>query len=376
MTGSQTSPQHPSRWRILMVISDLEGGGAERQFSLLAGALSRRCFEPHLCFWRPVFRYPYPQDAPVHVVPKDRAWDVFSAVRGTRRLIEDLRPQLVFSQLHYVNMVVGTALARSRHRPRWVCRQVNDPRREMRGPFAIWARWALRRADRVVACSQGVRRQVVEHLRTPPERVVQIDNLADVDAIERLSGEPLEVERSPGVFTVVHAGRLERQKNQALLLDAFARFKGQRAELWMLGEGPLEGSLRDRSERLGITSQVRWLGFRDNPFPFFRAADCLVLSSDFEGLPNVVIEAMICGTPCVATRCPFGPEELIDDGETGLLVPVGDVDKLSEKLGDLARQPEVARRLGAAARERSTARFGVGRISRAYEELFASVAGG
>ncbi|MCP4654010.1 MAG: glycosyltransferase, partial [bacterium] len=297
--------------RLLMTISDLSGGGAERQFSLLARHLSRQRFELHLCFWRPVFDYEFPEDAAVHMIEKTRSWHVVRAIRQMRRLIEELRPEVIYSQLHYVNMVTGTALARCRHRPRWVCRQVNDPQREMRGPFAVWARRALSRADRVVGCSQGVRQATIEHLRLDPERVVRIDNLADVPRIEQLAAEPPAIEKSPEVFTVVHAGRLCEQKNQAMLLSAFSHLRHRSAELWILGEGPLEDRLRATAEGLGIADRVRWLGFQSNPYPFYRAADCCALTSDFEGLPNVVIEAMICGTPAVATRCRFGPEELI-----------------------------------------------------------------
>jgi glycosyltransferase involved in cell wall biosynthesis len=271
-------------------------------------------------------------------------------------------------------MVTGTALAMARHRPRWICRQVNDPRREMRHVFALWARWALRRADCVVGCSQGVRREVIRHLRVSEARVVQLDNLADTRAIARQSLASLPIPRSPGTFTIVHAGRLHAQKNQFLLLDAFATLSGE-TELWMLGTGPLEARLRAYAQRLGITHRVRWFGFQDNPFPFFRQADCMALTSHFEGLPNVVIEAMVCGTSVVATRCPYGPDELIDHGETGLLVPTNDVAALANALRVFQEQPALRRRLGATARSRATHRFDLERCGQAFERLFESVSG-
>ena len=310
------------RIRLLLLIADLSGGGSERQCSLLARHLSRRDFEIHLGLWRDVFDYDAPGDVELHRLEKSRPWHVVRAIRQTRRLVEDLRPDMVYSQLHYVNMVTGTALGRCAPRPRWICRQVNDPKREMKGPFAIWARRALRRADRVICGSAGVAVATLDHLCLAEDRVVKIDNLADVENIDRRSREPLSVPRKPGVFTVLHVGRLHPQKNQDMLLEAFRSFRGKGAELWMLGKGPLESHLRRRAESLGISHQVRWLGFRANPYPFFRAADCCVLSSDYEGMPNAAIEAMICATPTVATRCRYGPEELIDDGVDGLLVPV------------------------------------------------------
>ena len=360
--------------RTLLTISDLRGGGAEREFSLLAAHLPRERFDAHLCFWRPVFAYPAPPDLPVHMLRKTRPWHVWGAVRGLARLVDELRPQLVFSQLHYVNMVTGTALATSGHRPRWICRQVNDPRREMRGPFAAWARWALRRADRAVGCSDGVSRAMREHLRLDPERVCTLRNLVDLERISERAREPLPIPAGPEGFTVVHAGRFCEQKNQALLIQAFSRLRGLPAQLWMLGEGPLEARLRERARALGVEGQVHWLGFQANPYPFLRAADCFALSSDHEGLPNAVIEAMACGTPVVSTRCPYGPEELIDDGISGLLTPVGDAAALGSALEALFRDRERAGRLGRAARERAERSFDTARVCAAYADLFEAVA--
>lgn len=361
------------RIRLLLAISDFTGGGAERQLSILLRHLSRERFEPHVCVWRPVYKYDVPSDVPVYVVEKTRPWHLARVVRGMRRLIDDLAPDLVYSQLHYVNMVTGTALALARARPAWVCRQCNDPRAEMKGPFAHWARWALRRAHRVIGLSAGVTRANIDYLRVPPSRAVTIYNLAEVDRIAQMAAEPAAVARSPEVFTVVHAGRLHPQKNQSLLLRAFSRFRGEPAELWMLGAGALRESLERQADELGIGSQVRWLGFQANPFPYFRAADCLALSSHYEGLGNVIIEAMVCGTPVVSTRCPYGPDELIDDGATGLLVPVGDEDAFAAALRRLADDRAAARAMGAAARSTAVARFGSTAGQEAFERLFEDV---
>jgi len=358
--------------RVLLIISDLRGGGAEREFSLLAKHLSRARFHPELCFWRSDFAWDHPPDIPVHMLEKTRPWHLPKVVRATAKLIDERRPDVIFSQLHYVNMVTGSALALSRHQPAWVCRQVNDPRREMRGPFATWARYALRRADRAVGCCDGVSRAMAAYLRLDPRRVKTLRNMVDLAAIEERSRELLTVERDPSVFTVVHAGRLHPQKNQALLIEAFARLRG-RAELWMLGDGPEGANLRAKAERFGVGERVRWLGFRENPYPFFRAADCFALTSDHEGLPNAIIEAMACGTPAVSTRCPYGPDELIEDGVSGLLTPVGDVDAFGSALQGLCEDPERAKDLGRAAQERAHRDFEAAAVCATYEAVFLRV---
>jgi len=364
------------RIRLLMAISDLRGGGAERQFSLVTHRLSRKRFDISLCFWRPTFTFPHPDDLPVYMVPKSRPWHVVRAVRGMRRLIDELRPDLVFSQLHYVNMVTGTALRGCRHRPRWICRLDNDPRWEMKGLFAVWARWALRRADRALGCGEGVSRGMVEYLRLDPRRVTTLLNGVEVERIDACQSEPLPIERPEDTFVVVHAGRFESQKNQRMLIEAFCRLRGRRAELWMLGEGSLQGELRAYARELGIDSQIRWLGFCENPFPYFSAADCFALSSHFEGLPTVIIESSICSTPVLATRCQYGPEELIADGESGLLTPVGDVEAFAVGLERLANDQEACRRMGQRARVLNIGRFDIDQVCRQYEQLFEEVIAG
>ena len=158
------------------------------------------------------------------------------------------------------------------------------------------------------------------------------------------------------------------------MLKAFGRLAYRPAELWMLGQGPLEESLRAEADKIGLGRRVRWLGHQENPFPFFREADCFALSSLREGLPNVLIEAMACGTPVVSTNCPYGPEELIRDGENGLLVPVGDEKSLAAALGRLAEETPLRQRMGRAARTFVSERFQLPEILSRYEELFFDLA--
>ena len=366
-----TTPHRIGRISLLLHISDLGGGGAERQFSILAEHLDRDRFDPHACLWRPVTRYALPEDIPISFLRKTRPWHVFPLVLGLRRLIRTKKPDLVYSQLHYVNMVTGTALAGLSTPPRWICRMSNDPRREMRGPFATWARRAVQRADRIVCCSRGVARQTEDYLKVDSSRIVQLDNLADVPYIDRLAAEEMPIPRRDGIFVIVHAGRLHHQKNQSLLLRAFSRLKDLEAELWILGEGELENKLRSEAARLGISDRVRWLGFRSNPYPFFRAADCFLLTSDFEGSPNVLIEAMICGLPVVSTRCPFGPDEIVSDGVTGILVGPRDEVGIARAITDIAKGS--GHLMGEEGRKNAVRRFGLDRTLHGFEGLFEEV---
>ena len=167
-----------------------------------------------------------------------------------------------------------------------------------------------------------------------------------VDPVRRQAPDP-EVERlwgGPG-SRILNVGRLAAQKNQRLLLDAFARLAaGREARLLILGEGQLRGQLERRAAELGIADRVAMPGFRIDPQPFYESADLFVLSSDFEGYPLVLIEALQCGLPIVSTDCPTGPSEILAGGEAGRLVPCGDAAGLAEAMAaelQSTREPEV-----------------------------------
>ncbi|NQT91490.1 MAG: glycosyltransferase [Lentisphaerae bacterium] len=364
------------RIRFLGIISNLSGGGAERVFANLLESLPRERFEVQLALWRRDADYEIPPGIPVHVLEKHRPWHVFRTIGRTARLIEELQPDIVFTTLYYTNIVTGEALRRVGRRPRWVCRFGNPPERQMRGLMRTWARRALRVADRVIGNSKGVTRALISHLGLEEERVQTIPNFVDVEQVEGLSRESPPFEADPGTFTVVHAGRFHRQKNQELLLRAFAGLGDLKAELWMLGKGELGEALRQEADDLGIGDKVRWCGFRKNPYPLFRSADCFVLSSDWEGLPNTLIEAMLCGTAVVSTRCDYGPEEIVEDGVNGLLVPVGDAAALTAALRKLAADPDLRRSMAERGRQTAVSSFNRGPRLAEYLSLFESLAGG
>jgi glycosyltransferase involved in cell wall biosynthesis len=136
------------------------------------------------------------------------------------------------------------------------------------------------------------------------------------------------------------------------LLEAFAdvvRILG-RGTLTILGDGPDRAALEARAAALGVAAAVRFAGFQDNPFAYFAAADLFVLSSRYEGLPNVLLEALACGCPAIAFDCPHGVREIVRDGVNGVLVPPEDVAALRAAMLRVLQDPDERRRLAANAR--------------------------
>ena len=133
-----------------------------------------------------------------------------------------------------------------------------------------------------------------------------------------------------GEAFILAVGRLEPQKDYRTLLEAYALSRNNGfARVVILGEGTLKDDLRTIAEDLGISSQLMLPGYVDNPYAFMRRASVFILSSAWEGCPNVLLEAIACGCNIISTDCPSGPRELLDGGKYGMLVPVGDARALA-----------------------------------------------
>jgi glycosyltransferase involved in cell wall biosynthesis len=196
---------------------------------------------------------------------------------------------------------------------------------------------AYRRADRVVAVSEGVRRSAMAFYGLPPKQVVTIQNPIDLRLVDRLADER-EAPLAPGRFHVVAAGRLQEEKGLIYLLQAARELVHRRGRkelaIHLLGQGPLENELKSFVARYALQAHVSFEGFQPNPFCFFRKAHLVCLPSVYEGMPNVLLEAIACGTPVLASDCESGPREVLADGRYGRLVPPRDFRALAHALED------------------------------------------
>ncbi len=183
-----------------------------------------------------------------------------------------------------------------------------------------------------------------------------------------------EQQREPGApcrKTVITVGRLCVEKRYDILLEAFARFH-ERFPDWklrILGDGALRGELETLRDRLGLQGCVEMPGSVPDPFREYRQADIFALSSDIEGFPNALCEAMACGLPVIATDCPTGPREIVRDRENGLLVANRDADALADGLCHLAENSDERERMALQATEIAD-RFSVEKTMPLWEELF------
>ncbi len=222
----------------------------------------------------------------------------------------------------------------------------NDPRRLAR--FGLWDlmwRKHYRSADLVTANTRGALADMGGYVE--PEKLAFVPN----PLVFKNGNGGVPVSPSPSFLTV---GRLVWDKAHDVLLDAFA-LVGDDLDGWRLaivGDGRLKDSLRVRAERLGVAGRVDWHGVVTDPHAFYHAANFFVLPSRVEGTPNALLEAMSCGLPVIVSDGAPGPLELVEDGVTGLVVPVNDAAALAAALRRLASDGELRSRLGEAARAR------------------------
>ena len=202
-----------------------------------------------------------------------------------------------------------------------------------------------RRMDGVIAVSEAVRQDYIRLCGADPKRVFTVYNPVVSDSLFHMAQEPV---RHPWLAkdrkwnTLVLAGRLSEQKNHKLMFQAMKRLCGEADyRLILLGMGELEEELKSCCMALGLMEKVDFYGYVKNPYPFYAQADAVVLSSRYEGLPTVLIEALACGARVISTDCPSGPREILENGRYGTLVPPENAEALAEGIREaLKRKPD------------------------------------
>lgn len=228
-------------------------------------------------------------------------------------------------------------------------RGVSITRRTMRR-LAIWGYGG---ADGAITLSHGVGRDLAEYVPVLRGKIRTVHNVGLMELPSR-SARPSPRDREGGAIRIVACGRLIEVKDYPTLLEAFARLvRARDAHLDIIGDGPLRLALEAQVRDLDISDRTTFHGFVPDPERIMAGADIFVLTSTSEGFGNVIVEAMALGLPVVATDCPYGPAEILGDSEYGLLAPVGQPDGVAEKIGLLADDPVMRKRLADLGRKRA-----------------------
>ncbi len=327
-------------------------GGADRVTVTLLHALDRGLFRPDLVLMRTAGELleEVPEDVSVHDLGGHRLWTAWWPLA---RRLRRRPPQILFSTSSGTNLIAVIARHLSGRRMRLVLSERTPPSRGYRRRLRRWLqlqlkRWLYPAADCVTAVSRGVAEELVRYLGVPAERVRVVYNPVVTPEIAKLAAadvdHPWFAAKDPILLGV---GRLVPAKRFDLLIEALARIRGPRPpRLVLLGEGPERPALARLVGRLGLEDRVWLAGFDPNPFRFMARCTIFVLSSDNEGLPGALIQAMACGAAVVATDCSHGPSEILADVASCRLVPVGDGASLVAEIERLLDDPALRARLG------------------------------
>lgn len=222
---------------------------------------------------------------------------------------------------------------------------------------------AYPQADGIIAVSEGVADDLAKSTGLDRATISVVYNPVVTQELLRKSrktpSHPWFVAGEPPV--IIAAGRLAKQKDFSTLLKAFSIVRQKRiARLVILGEGELKHELNNLANVLGIQSDIDFPGFVENPFSYLSRSSLFVLSSGWEGLPNVLIQAMACGVPVVSTDCPSGPREILADGQWGRLVEVGNAEEMAQAMAETLEKrhhPDVASRASEFSADRAVSGF-------------------
>jgi len=308
------------RKRILFLVPAFAGGigGAERVVSTLLRHLDHSRFECHLALAQSERAYleNIPASVAVHRFGVSRMRYTLPGIIG---LVRRIRPQTVLSTVGHLNVMVIAARPFFPPATRIILREATTPSAFIEKDTSHPRRWRwlyrhfYPRAEKIVCLSHSIVEDMALHFAIPREKLACIYNPVDVSMLRQLAAAQPNPYQGSGP-NLVATGRLRKEKGFDLLLDAWPqvaqRFPGVR--LALLGEGPEENALRAQAVALGIERQINFLGFKQNPWPYFSNADLFILPSRLEGMPNALLEALALGTPAVAADCPGAVREIKD----------------------------------------------------------------
>jgi glycosyltransferase involved in cell wall biosynthesis len=339
---SRTQPR-----RIALLLPELNGGGAQRVMLTLAHGFWAQGVQVDLVVVRA--KGPLLEDIPagVTLVSLRSPKTIWSLPRLIWYLKAKRPDALLVTNVHcsFVAILARTFV----QTPPWLVVRQSSPfslyqssvqRRMTQG----LVRWLYPKANAIVAVSQGIAGSLISDCGIACEQVHVIPSPLVPINISELVQEPI----SHPWFTpktlpvIIGIGRLEQEKDFVTLIHAFARVqRSMLTRLLILGEGTQRATLHSLVRTLGLENRVSLPGFVRNPFAYLSRASVFVLSSVAEALPGVLVQALACGVPIVSTNCHYGPREVLQNGEIGRLVPVGDDTAIAEAIIGVLRQPPI-----------------------------------
>jgi glycosyltransferase involved in cell wall biosynthesis len=385
------------RVRVMLLLSSLHGGGAERVAVHLVNRCDTDLVDVRMGLLRKAGPFLAEADADrIDVSPIGQEWLAFEghnsgfyrprkllagavlAPANVSSMIRARRPHVVMSFLKGMSVLTYFVLkGLGQARPRWIVREGNNTDAVIddelvsptgRALIKSLTRRCYRAADCFLANSHEMANGLSATLGLARDRVRVVHNPIDIANVRRLARETIPWPEARRF--IVTAGRLEYQKGHDILLRAFASSaRARHLHLVILGCGSVESQLRRQAADLGIADRTHFMGFAANPWAWFSKAELFVLPSRWEGFPSAAAEALACGVPALVTACDFGPREVVEHGKSGWVVPPDDASALAVAIERLLSETGLLARLAANGGARVPL-FDIDKMIAAYTELF------
>jgi len=325
--------------KILFFVPQLVGGGAEKVSINIMRILEKNRFEVHLVVINgegPALRY-LSEDIILHDLEVSKT--MFSVFK-LRKLIFEIRPDILFSSLIRGNIAVSLAIIGLKNKPFIIFRSPNSPKlllkhNQMKFFQKYLLEYAYKKADLVLAQTPEMKAEIIKYHGITKDKITVFLNPIDTDTIDKQIKNIKNPFESKNI-NVVAAGRITYQKGFDLLIKSFKNVVEENPlfRLYIIGEddGCELENLQKIVKELKLTEYIYFLGYKKNAYKYFYFSDLYVLSSRWEGLPNTVLENLYLHKPIVSTRCIPFMDTLIKEGENGFLVDVGDINSLSNAI--------------------------------------------
>lgn len=337
-----TSPfiKKKSSIKLCIVTPTLSGGGAERIAVNLANQYTKNGINTTLITLRSEGPYRKQINSDVKFIDL-KAKRVRYSLAAIYKEIRSQQPTHIISVLRDGNIILGLALFFNR-KPKLIFREANTmdavtrQNALKRAISLIRLRFSYSRANKIIANSPDTKKDLVKLRIADAKKTQVIPNPVLPVGYRELAKELVSDDwlNDENLKVALNVGRLHEQKDQKFLIKSFINLvaENNRLRLIVLGDGDEKDNLQKIIDEHHLNNFVKIVPFQDNPWPYYKNADVFVLTSQWEGFGNVIVEALACGTPVVSTNCPGGPAYILDNGKYGRLVPLGDKQALQTQI--------------------------------------------
>lgn len=369
--------------KILMVYSNMGEGGTQRQRSILSGELCKK-YDFTMALFQNIQLFKFYGEiidikAPTSENPLISIKNLIKRILSIRKIVHDNQIDVILSSSVIANMVCLLTKKLFRIDTPLVITFNNSLKEKaddmgIKGTVSLFAnRHLANYADKIVSVSK-VLSEEISRMGFPREKAITIYNGLAINEMLEKTKEPIEEEYKrffkKAVPVIISVGRLTRQKNYSSLIEAFSMLRQRHnARLVLVGSGDEIDILKNQCRTLGISDDVLFTGWHKNPYKFLNRSNVFVLSSLWEGFPNVLIEAMALGLPVISTNCPTGPDEIITNDNNGILIPINDNVALYEALKRIISNRKLAHDISVNGKKRAND-FSIQSIAKEWDRLF------